>query len=191
VNFVPSGSVPEASDCSLGFLISLRHLPSASKFSSGSQAVHLGVTTCAERGSFGAAQDEPGRCRARASPFSEARNVGGGDQEAKAAIDASGTLPDGTKFTGPQEFRKALLGRKVDFATKSHREVGNLRARARARVVRHAGGAEDYAVRSTNRLSVVGDHPRDREEHAISESNDRDGREAGSGGCGSHACVVK
>jgi len=39
------------------------------------------------------------------------------DQEAKAAIDASGTLPDGTKFTGPQEFRKALLGRKVDFAT--------------------------------------------------------------------------
>jgi len=39
------------------------------------------------------------------------------DQEAKAAIDASGTLPDGTKFTGPQEFRKALLSRKVDFAT--------------------------------------------------------------------------
>jgi hypothetical protein len=39
------------------------------------------------------------------------------DAEAKTAIDASGTLPDGTKFNGPVEFRKALLNRRVDFVT--------------------------------------------------------------------------
>lgn len=37
------------------------------------------------------------------------------DAEAKTAIDASGTLPDGTKFEGPVQFRQALLGRKIDF----------------------------------------------------------------------------
>lgn len=37
------------------------------------------------------------------------------DAEAKTAIDASGTLPDGTKFEGPVQFRHALLGRRVDF----------------------------------------------------------------------------
>ncbi|MEQ1870146.1 MAG: DUF1592 domain-containing protein [Vicinamibacterales bacterium] len=37
------------------------------------------------------------------------------DAEAKTAIDSSGTLPDGTKFNGPVEFRTALLGRSGDF----------------------------------------------------------------------------
>jgi hypothetical protein len=39
------------------------------------------------------------------------------DAEAKTPIDSSGTLPDGTKFSGPVEFRTALLNRKVDFVT--------------------------------------------------------------------------
>jgi hypothetical protein len=39
------------------------------------------------------------------------------DAEAKDRIDSSGTLPDGTKFSGPIEFRTALLNRKVDFVT--------------------------------------------------------------------------
>ncbi len=38
------------------------------------------------------------------------------DAEAKTPIDASGTLPDGTKFNGPAEFRRALLAKKTDFA---------------------------------------------------------------------------
>jgi hypothetical protein len=37
------------------------------------------------------------------------------DAEAHTAIDASGVLPDGTKFNGPSEFRKALVARKADF----------------------------------------------------------------------------
>ena len=37
------------------------------------------------------------------------------DAEAHSPIDASGVLPDGTKFNGPSEFRKALVSRKADF----------------------------------------------------------------------------
>ncbi len=37
------------------------------------------------------------------------------DAEAKVAIDASGTLSDGTKFDGPVEFRTALLGMGGDY----------------------------------------------------------------------------
>ena len=37
------------------------------------------------------------------------------DAEAHTPIDASGVLPDGTKFNGPSEFRKALVTRKADF----------------------------------------------------------------------------
>ena len=37
------------------------------------------------------------------------------DQEARTPIDSSGTLPDGTKFNGPVEFRAALLRRRADF----------------------------------------------------------------------------
>jgi hypothetical protein len=39
------------------------------------------------------------------------------DGEANRPIDASGTLPDGTKFDGPAEFRRALLGRRGQFVT--------------------------------------------------------------------------
>jgi hypothetical protein len=37
------------------------------------------------------------------------------DAEAHTPIDSSGVLPDGTKFNGPAEFRKALLTKKADF----------------------------------------------------------------------------
>jgi hypothetical protein len=37
------------------------------------------------------------------------------DNDAHTAIDASGVLPDGTKFSGPSDFRRALVGRKADF----------------------------------------------------------------------------
>jgi len=37
------------------------------------------------------------------------------DAEAHTAIDASGVLQDGTKFSTPSEFRKALVARKADF----------------------------------------------------------------------------
>jgi hypothetical protein len=35
--------------------------------------------------------------------------------EAKVPIDASGTFPDGTRFTGPAEFRRVLLGHREQF----------------------------------------------------------------------------
>jgi Protein of unknown function (DUF1585)/Protein of unknown function (DUF1588) len=36
--------------------------------------------------------------------------------EGHLPIDASGVLPDGTKFQGPDEFRKVLMARRDDFA---------------------------------------------------------------------------
>ena len=39
------------------------------------------------------------------------------DAEARARIDASGVLPDGTTFNGPAEFRNALLSKKTEFVT--------------------------------------------------------------------------
>jgi hypothetical protein len=33
------------------------------------------------------------------------------DSDGTSAVDSSGTLPDGTKFSGPAEFRRALLKR--------------------------------------------------------------------------------
>jgi hypothetical protein len=38
-------------------------------------------------------------------------------QDSGRAIDASGTLLDGTKVSGPSELRKALVARKEQFAT--------------------------------------------------------------------------
>lgn len=37
------------------------------------------------------------------------------DQDAGRPVDATGTLPDGTTFNGPDELKKALLARKEDF----------------------------------------------------------------------------
>ena len=39
------------------------------------------------------------------------------DGESGADIDASGVLPDGTRFSGPAEFRTALLSKKMEFVT--------------------------------------------------------------------------
>jgi hypothetical protein len=39
--------------------------------------------------------------------------------EGHAPIDASGVLPDGTKFEGPEEFRQALMARSDEFVRAS------------------------------------------------------------------------
>ena len=43
------------------------------------------------------------------------RASGGPSAKAARRIDASGTLPDGTKFNGPAEFRAALLAHRDEF----------------------------------------------------------------------------
>ena len=76
-------------------------------------------------------------------------------------IDASGALPDGTKFDGVAELRVALAKRPDRFVNDVHREAAHLRARPRPRVLRHAGGpqdrARDSAARRSTRLSIA--HP--------------------------------
>lgn len=67
-------------------------------------------------------------------------------------VDASGTLPDGTSFQGPAEFRKALLGKEEDFVSTV---VEKLLTYALGR------GLESYdmpVVRSITRASAASGH---------------------------------
>ena len=74
-------------------------------------------------------------------------------------IDASGALPDGsTKFDGPAGLRQALLGRRRSVRHDADREAVDLRAGARARVLRCAGDSPALpadAARSDYRLSSL------------------------------------
>ena len=58
--------------------------------------------------------------------------------ESSEPIDASGVLPDGTKFDGPAGLRQALLTQSDRFVTTADREAADLRARPRRGVLRRA-----------------------------------------------------
>ena len=88
-----------------------------------------------------------------------------------APIDASAKLPDGTKFNGPAELRKVLLSHSDEFLTTDHRKAVDLRARARARVDRRAGGAQHQARRRARELPVCVARPGHRHEHAVSDED--------------------
>ena len=62
-------------------------------------------------------------------------------REAGVPLDASGQLADGTKIDGVVALRDALLAQSDVFVQHADREADDLRARARAAVLRHAGGA--------------------------------------------------
>ena len=51
------------------------------------------------------------------------RSGNGATTEGHLPIDASGTLPDGTKFDGPAEFRKVLLSHRDEFVRTLHGEA--------------------------------------------------------------------
>ena len=75
--------------------------------------------------------------------------------EALVPIDASGALPDGTKFDGPAGLRAVLMSHPDRFVQDRHRENADLRARPRARALRHAGGAQNRARRGEEQLPCV------------------------------------
>ena len=86
--------------------------------------------------------------------------------ESGAPIDASGALPDGTKFDGADGLRTALLtlGSLHEHA---HREDADLRARPRSGVLRHAGRQGHRPRRGTRRLSLHVAHPGHRRKRAV------------------------
>ncbi len=62
----------------------------------------------------------------------------GATTEGKFPIDASGQLPDGRKFTGPERAARHPLGRPRRLRARDHVEAADLRARPRPRALRRA-----------------------------------------------------
>ena len=74
------------------------------------------------------------------------RSAGGAPRARRnTPIDASGALPDGTKFDGPAELRQLLLARREEFVTTVTEKLLDLRAGPRRRVLRHAGGPRAFS----------------------------------------------
>ena len=69
-------------------------------------------------------------------------------------VDAVGQLADGTPVDGPMALRKAILKHPEQFVRHDDREAADLRARPRARVLRHAGRARDRARRRARRTTA-------------------------------------
>jgi len=89
-------------------------------------------------------------------------------QDAGSEIDASGSLPDGTKFNGPAQLKKALLGHR-DGLSPPWRETAHLCARPRSRILRSTGCKVDRAGSCPRRLPFFVARERHRQEYAVSD----------------------
>ena len=69
----------------------------------------------------------------------------GSDRFARTPIDASGVLPDGTKITGTDDLRRALLQQPDQFVQTFTEKLLTFALGTHARVSRHAGRARDRA----------------------------------------------
>ena len=108
--------------------------------------------------------DGSGRaCRSRTST----RSAAGGRSRTATPIDASGGLPDGSKFADVDGLEAALLRRPELFVGTLHREAADLRARPGRRVLRRAGRPRDRARGAGAGLPLLVAHPRRREQRAV------------------------
>ena len=89
--------------------------------------------------------------------------------EGGQAIDASGGLPDGSKFADVRGLEEALLRRPELFVGTLCRKASDLRARARRRALRCARDPRDRARGAAAELPHLVAHPRSREEPAVSD----------------------
>ena len=87
--------------------------------------------------------------------------------EGKFPIDASGQLPDGRTFTGPDELRDDPVGRSRRVRARHHVEAADLRAGPRPRALRHADGQAHRQPAAELRLQVLGPRARDRQQPAV------------------------
>ncbi len=85
-------------------------------------------------------------------------------------IDASGVLLDGTKVDGPAALRTRAAAAEGSIREGGDEQAADVRARPRDRLPRRAGDPRDRARGGGRRLPLVVDHPRDGEEHAISDA---------------------
>ena len=87
--------------------------------------------------------------------------------EGKFPIDASGQLPDGRTFTGPDELRDDPVGRSRRVRARHHVEAADLRARPRPRALRQADGQAHRQPAAELRLQVLRARARDRQQPAV------------------------
>ncbi len=90
--------------------------------------------------------------------------------EGDLPIDASGMLPDGTRFSGPAGLRTLLMERREQFVADGHRKTAVVCAWPERRTPGPRRRPSDHAGRRQERLPLVFHHPRDRREHTISHA---------------------
>ena len=84
-------------------------------------------------------------------------------------IDASGVLPDGTKFNGVKELRVALAKRPDRFVSAFTEKLTTYALGRGVAPSRHAGDPQDRARQRRRRLQDLVAHPGNRQESAVSE----------------------
>ena len=92
------------------------------------------------------------------------------EDESGKAVDASGVLPDGTQLPRAGRVPSGAARAAGRARRQPHREAPDLRARPRARVVRHAGRARHCARRGAGRLPVVVDYRGHRRQRAVPDA---------------------
>ena len=90
--------------------------------------------------------------------------------EALVPIDASGALPDGTKFDGPAGLRAVLLSHPDRFVRTLTEKMLTYALGPRARALRHAGGAKDRARRGQEQLPCVFARSRRRQQSSLPDA---------------------
>ena len=88
-------------------------------------------------------------------------------REPGGEIDAHGQLADGTPIDGAAAAARSADGRSRAVRARVHGEAADLRARPRARGLRHADGAPHRARGRGRRLSLLGARQRHREQRAV------------------------
>ena len=94
----------------------------------------------------------------------------------RSAIDASGSMPDGTPFDGPADLRELLVRNPEQFVTVVTEKLLDLRARPRRGVLRRAGRPGDYPCGGRARLRTGVAHRGRRPEHAVPDAAGEDRR---------------
>ena len=82
------------------------------------------------------------------------------DAEAKEPIDASGVLVDGTKFSGPAEFRQILLARSLDQLLGSLHRMQRAAGALAPDAARHLREGALMAVELADRIRAIDDNLR-------------------------------
>ena len=95
------------------------------------------------------------------------------DPDTRTPIDASGTLPDGTRRQQRGGLAQGACRASGEVRASADREPVDVCARPNARLSRHADGARDRAARREGRLPVRVDRARYRVERRIPQARDR------------------